>query len=182
MAGLGGDDHVVVAALQRLGDQPLVVADLVGVACSRRLRCRSGSRPRRARHGWCGSTAPPAVGPRAIGIAPSPIGKTSVPASRRVLVSIVVMSTTFPTPRKAKRWGAQCKRVAAAPSPERTTPSMYPLQCSAYSAPAQCSSPTAPAARDRTLIPRRARPRAGATGGSGSSRAGRMRSSTHARR
>ena len=29
VARLGGDDHVVVAALQRLGDQPLVVADLV---------------------------------------------------------------------------------------------------------------------------------------------------------
>ena len=65
--------------------------------CSRRRRCRSGSRRRRARRGSCGSTAPPAGGPTsAIGMAPSPIGKTSVPASRRVFVSIVVMSTTFP--------------------------------------------------------------------------------------
>ena len=31
MARLGGDGHVVVAALERLGDQPLVVTDLVGV-------------------------------------------------------------------------------------------------------------------------------------------------------
>ena len=32
VAGLGGDDDVVVAAVQRLGDQPLVVADLALVA------------------------------------------------------------------------------------------------------------------------------------------------------
>ena len=50
-----------------------------------RIDCSSGGRPERA-----------------IGIAPSPIGKTSVPASRRVLVSIVVMSTTFPA-----RWSAE---------------------------------------------------------------------------
>ena len=35
---------------------------------------------------------------RAIGIAPSPIGNTSVPASLRVFVSVVVMATTFPRP------------------------------------------------------------------------------------
>ena len=97
VAGLGGDDHVVVAALQRLGDQPLVVADLVfvlavgvggvdqvhagverGVDRADRLLLRRAAREGH-RH-------------RA-----EPDRKTSVPASRRVLVSIVVMSTTFPT-------------------------------------------------------------------------------------
>ena len=40
VAALGGDDHAVAAAVERLGDQPLVVAEVVGVRPSRRRRCR----------------------------------------------------------------------------------------------------------------------------------------------
>ena len=61
---------------QRLGDQPLVVPDLAGVAGGRRRRCRSASRPRRARRGSWRWSAPRRAFRSDIGMPPSPMALT----------------------------------------------------------------------------------------------------------
>ena len=58
-----------------------------------------------------------------IGIAPRPIGKTAFSATRRVLVSMVVIAPgRFPRP--GRRQTHSRRTAAAAASPERTAPSM----------------------------------------------------------
>ena len=116
VAALGGDDHVVAAAAQRLGDQPLVVADVGVVGRSRRPRCRSGSRPASSA-AWIVRIERSSGGrpQRDMGMAPRPIGKISVPASflRSIMIDLLPSpAATETVPRLLTGWGRTARSRA----------------------------------------------------------------------